>query len=591
MRMLVGTACLMMVSSTLAAEASARVVAFPGPGWGFASPQTRLTLQGVSAGDIEGLTVTGSRTGRHDGSLHALRIGTGAVFTPSEPFAPGERVEVRLGRPVHGARGGSFTFRIAEAARGRKRGAGAGPPTRRPAQRFRAPRLRTIAGPKPPGLRMRRLQAGRPGPRRILVSPRPPSDLRQPRPSLMMLDGRGRILWYQPRRTVVHDLHRTVLDGRPVLAYYVRQHGRPTYHEVLDSSYRPVTRIHAGNGYRVNAHELQITERGTAYVCSYRAVRVRGKDVVDFVVQEIDLETRDVLFEWHALDHVPLWASYARAPEPGEPWDYFHGNSVEPPTPGDDTIIVSARKTSAVYCIDRGTGAVRWTLGGAQDQFGLAARHPRWRFCAQHDARRLPDGDLSIFDNGGTALSHGTRCPVHRSRVLRFELDERRKRVRLVRSISSRPSSDDGRGYFAGIVGSARWDARGDVLVSWGETGRVTQVAPSGRVRFKLQLEHWSYRATRARWAGRPAGRPAVAARRRGGGAMDVYASWNGATNVARWRVLRGPGPDELRPAGRSFRWADLETRMRVRGAASVAVEAVDRAGEVVGRSAAVRPR
>ena len=115
----------------------------------------------------------------------------------------------------------------------------------------------------------------------------------------------------------------------------------------------------------------------------------RRRLVTDFVIQELDLPSMDVLFEWHALDHVPPAATYQRRPPAPYSWDYFHGNSIEPPG-ADGTILVSARNTSAVYGIDRATGALLWTLGGKLDDFGLVRRHPGRQFCAQHDARRRP---------------------------------------------------------------------------------------------------------------------------------------------------------------------------------------------------------
>ena len=81
--------------------------------------------------------------------------------------------------------------------------------------------------------------------------------------------------------------------------------------------------------------------------------------MTEYVIRELDLATGDVLFQWHSLAHVPLWASYLPRPPGGRSWDYFHGNSIELPVPGDPTVIVSARTTSAVYGIDRATGNLR----------------------------------------------------------------------------------------------------------------------------------------------------------------------------------------------------------------------------------------
>jgi hypothetical protein len=81
-----------------------------------------------------------------------------------------------------------------------------------------------------------------------------------------------------------------------------------------------------------------------------------------------------------------------------------------------------------------------------------------------------------------------------------------------------------------------------------------------------------------------------VAARFAGGQRLDVWASWNGATQIRAWRVLAGRTPASLRPVGKAFRFTGLETRMRVHtGAAFVAVRAVSARGRPLGISRALR--
>ena len=174
--------------------------------------------------------------------------------------------------------------------------------------------------------------------------------------------------------------------------------------------------------------------------------------VTEYVVREIVVETGRVVFEWHSLDHVPLRDSYLPQPRRGI-WDYFHGNSIEPPVPGDPTVIVSARNTSAVYGIDRATGKVRWTLGGKRDDFGVARGVTQ--FCAQHDARRLPDGDLTLFDNGGRGNTE-RGCPRHEARVMRFRLDHAQRTARLVATLPSRRAGGAGRRCSRSASGARR---------------------------------------------------------------------------------------------------------------------------------------
>ena len=71
-----------------------------------------------------------------------------------------------------------------------------------------------------------------------------------------------------------------------------------------------------------------------------------------------------------------------------------------------------------------------------------------------------------------------------------------------------------------------------------------------------------------------------------------MWASWNGATEVRRWRILAGDSPSTLEPVDRTFRFVPLETTMQVATTAGyLAVEALDSAGAVMGRSRAEKAR
>ena len=105
---------------------------------------------------------------------------------------------------------------------------------------------------------------------------------------------------------------------------------------------------------------------------------------MDGIVQEVDIESGEVIFEWHSLEHVGLEESYYH-PSPGlkSAFDYFHINSIDPYPDGH--LIVSARRTSAVYKLDRRTGEIVWRLGGKRSDFEMG---PGTRTDWQHDARR-----------------------------------------------------------------------------------------------------------------------------------------------------------------------------------------------------------
>jgi hypothetical protein len=116
----------------------------------------------------------------------------------------------------------------------------------------------------------------------------------------------------------------------------------------------------------------------------------------------------------------------------------------------------------------------------------------------------------------------------------------------------------------------------------------ITEFTRHGRIVFDAHFAKatdGTYRAIRARWEGRPTTAPRAAA-----GGRTVWARWNGATEVARWRVLGGASESALKPvvtrAKRGF-----ETAMRLdAGYALVAVQALDAGGKVLGTSRAVAP-
>ena len=497
------------------------------------------------------------------------------------------------GTAVRGARGRTFAFTVARFAHPRFLHADLSglrrlrqfPPQPRLGLGDCRPRRRrfvTLPRLRPEAFCISRRPAGRAAPGYILVTPRSHPERRaSEQHGVMMVSSRGHLIWYAARPDVARDAKTVIYRGRRMLAFY-QGAGGSSYYVLLDDAYREVMQIRAGNGYRTNTHEMQISGRGTAWISAYQPVRLRsGRVVTDNVIQEIDLPSSDVLFEWHSLDHVPPSASYQPRPPRRYSWDYFHANSIDPPT-GRGAIIVSARNTSAVYGIDPATGALRWTLGGKRDDFRLVRRHPEQQFCAQHDARRLPGGRIMLFDNGGPALGTMRDCPVHRARVQEFELRYGPRRARVARTIRSARSSPDGAGLFVWAMGSAQALRRGHVLVDWGTTGRVTEVDRRGHVVCGLRLRSYSYRAARSEWHGHPLGRPLIQARRQGR-TVRVWASWNGATEVRRWQVLAGASP-----VGPPHRFRGLETSMRVATTARrVAVRALDGRGRTIGQSRA----
>jgi hypothetical protein len=533
--------------------AAGPVYVYPSPGTLVASPTTQISFRGAAPADLTGIVVTGSKSGAHSGRLAAHSDGRGASFLPDHPFLPGETVSVRSAADLAGAQNGAVSFTILTPPSPAVKQVHVGDPagTPRQAQRFRSePRL------LPPTVTTR--HAGRPGQGDLFMGIKagPGQD------GALIVDGRGKLVWFRrnPAGQSAFDVRAQTYEGKPVLTYWLGSVVRPAAGVgkgvILDTSYRQVATVRAANGYGADLHEFRLTPQGTALIIAYRPVqwdlssvhRSRRGSAIDGVVQEIDVKTGLVLFEWHSLGHVDVNESYNTPPRKG-PYDYFHLNSIDPQP--DGSLVLSARNTWAGYEIDRNTGNVNWRLGGKRSTFAMG---PGARFIGQHDIQLESDGSFTVFDNGSSGTDAGRP-----SRALVLELNEQAKTATLVRAFVHpkhlRTASQ----------GSIQRLPNGDYLVSWGGSNPyVSEISPNGHVVVDAKLLPTgddTYRAYLLPWSGRPAAPPATAAAA-GHGRTAVYASWNGATDVSAWQVFAGPSADKLQPLGSPVPSTGFETRI-----------------------------
>jgi hypothetical protein len=405
----------------------------------------------------------------------------------------------------------------------------------------------------------------------------------------MIIDDRGQVVWFYPLRGPygrAMNFETQTYQGRDVLTWGQT----PGEYKIFDDSYREIASFGAANGYNGDHHEFLLSPQDTALITIYNAVPrdltpVGGfKDSVAIqgIVQELDIQTGEVLFEWRSIDHVALEETYVTPSEDHYPGiDYFHLNSID--VDHDNNLLVSARKTSAVYKIDRNTGEIIWRLGGKKSDFEMGEGT---RFDWQHDARRLPDGTISIFDNGTTVIRNSLPIAIEESRDIVLELDEQKMKATLLREYIHPDKLK------ADASGNAQLLNNGDVFVGWGRALAISEFSHDGKLLFDLRLqpENRSYRAFRFPWNGHPSDQPTAVAERTSEEEVRVYASWNGATEVASWEVLVGPHPGKLKSLG-SIPRDGFETAMVVRSTDPyVAARAKDRSGRVLGTSKAVEP-
>jgi hypothetical protein len=261
-----------------------------------------------------------------------------------------------------------------------------------------------------------------------------------------------------------------------------------------------VRSFHAVPQADMDWHDLQELPNGDFLVLSY-PIRDHvdltpyggGEDdeVFDGEVQEID-PAGNVVWSWDSKDHIGLaetgrWYSNAQSHGPGDVRDIVHINAVEPD--GPDAFLISLRHTDAVYKIDKATGNVIWKLGGTTIPKSLTVLddpYGSYPLGGQHDPRVLPDGTVTIHDNG-TAI--GGRAP----RAVRYQIDEQAMTATLLEEVTDpeAPSSF--------CCGSARRSADGSWLMSWGGRSLVTEFNAEGNRTFSLGFGGpVSYRATSA---------------------------------------------------------------------------------------------
>jgi hypothetical protein len=405
----------------------------------------------------------------------------------------------------------------------------------------------------------------------------------------MIVDRDGALVWFDPLPAGEAAANFSVqrYRGRPALVWWqgrIIQAGFGQGEDVVyDSSYRRVATVRAGNGYSADLHAVHLTPHGTAWIDAFAPVQAdlravggpRDRVLSDSIVQQVDIDTGLVMWEWHALGHVPLEESQVPVSHGSYPWDYAHVNSIDPGSGGH--VLLSARSTCALYDVDIHSGGVHWRLGGTRSSF---KPEPGAAFYWQHDARFQPGGRISLFDNGSEPPRE------KQSRGIILAAHEATHSVSLVRQFVN-PT----RNLLAVSQGSMVELDGGNWILGYGRLPDFTEFDASGRVLFdgKLGRNVQNFSVGLSEWSGRPRTRPSAAAKRLPGGRLAVQVSWNGATGVDRWRLLTGAAPGALTPATTVVR-TGFETAITARAAGRYfSVQALERSGAVIGASAVAR--
>jgi hypothetical protein len=515
----------------------------PRPSASLVSPATTIVLRNGEAIDEDSLSaalfhVIGSRSGIHEGQVVLADDRETVVFKPYLRFDSDEKVMVKVERGLttmsqHNLEGIDFSFSTCP------ENAGA-PPQVEPGAivpQSTSP-SRTSATPDDaldstadyltlpadfPKIRVT-VPAVNTGGGYLFLSP-----MGSEQTYMLILDNAGDPVYYQ-----------RVTPSRVIIDFKKQSNGLLTYFDAyyglflgMDSSYNVTSSYPAGNGYRADHHDLQILPNGhylvliwdTRIVDMSRLVPGGQKDaeVTGLIVQEMDAK-HNVVLEWRSWDDIDIEES--RADLTAKRILAIWGNAIELDLDGN--ILISCRSLEQVIKISRRNGKILWRLGGKKNQFTFVNDGDGFHF--QHDVRRLSNGNITLFDNR-------TGITPWFSRAVEYQLDEVNKTATRVWQYRNTPDT-----YSPYFCNTQRLP-NGNTIVSWGlASPSVTEVTPDGAKAFELSLSAGgggSYRIFRFPWQGRPTWPPVVVLQQTGGRTI-LHFSWNGATDIVRYRILAG---------------------------------------------------
>ncbi len=326
-----------------------------------------------------------------------------------------------------------------------------------------------------------------------------------------IIDTKGNVVWFDPvpAGLAATDFRTQKLWGQNVLTFWQGTEnggvGNGTDY-IYNDHYQQIATVSAGNGLQADAHEFYITPRGTALITAYQPATADLKSiggpadqqVVNGVVQEIDIKTGKVLWQWDSAEHVPYSASEQPLPTSAStPWDWFHVNAIH--LDGRGGFLIDARNTWATYDVAP-SGNVEWTLGGKDSSFSEQAAPGQTLdsvgeiFTWQHDPEALGDGYYSFFDDESTigAPDFGY------SRAVLVHLSSRNKVATLV------SSDNQPLGALASSQGNAQplYDGSGGYVVGWGNLPYFSAFDGQGNLTFDASFPTGvnSYRAYLLPW-------------------------------------------------------------------------------------------
>ena len=422
----------------------------------------------------------------------------------------------------------------------------------------------------------------------------------------LMLDQGGHVVWFHPaaKGQLAADFETQQLAHRPVLTFWQGKIAIPPQNTTLppgapvkgaysiyNDHYQLIKTIKAqGKGWVTDFHELLLTpptktySKGTALLLAAKKQAGGAPGgFEDQEIQEINLATGHLVWTWDVAKHIKFSASHVQKPSHGV-WDPYHANSLDIKAAGglpDGKVLLSLRNTWGIYEINHANNKILWRLvNGKGSTYKLSKTA---KFYWQHDASFHGKNQISMFDDQCCNLQP---FGAHKGPARGLLLTLKGKSAKLARQYHHPDTS------LILTLGSLEYLPGGHAFIGWGQSPFYSEYTNKGLIYdAAMPKGDISYRAFKAPWVGTPMTKPSIAVRKFSGKAV-VYVSWNGATKVAKWKVLAGKKAGSVHKAAGIAKKTGFETTIGASNAGPYfKVEALDSHGHVVGTSKVVKLR
>ena len=287
------------------------------------------------------------------------------------------------------------------------------------------------------------------------------------------------------------------IDFKPTHDYISYFDKNNTRWIIADKSMNEIDTLQCSSGL-TDYHDIQILSNGNYILQAYDSLIVDMSSLIEggnpsalvkniLRIQEFN-ENHELILDWSAFDHLNI-QDFTNLNLTNSEFSWMHGNSIE--IDYDDNIIISDRRSSQLIKIHRTTGSALWILGGPLNSFEIV-NDSFEGFSKQHDARRLDNSNILLFDNG-----NNHEPPT--SRVVEYQIDEENMIATLVWEFFN-PYGD-----LSASMGSVQRLPNENTLINWGNIptmgARIMEVDSNNNIVLELEFDIGScYKVRKSDW-------------------------------------------------------------------------------------------